>query len=202
MSLLAGKSRNEYWIHAGSSASPFVILETKQGYICHIKDKLLLTGPKKFQLNRSHLKTQNPSPLQYATHRTLTYSPAISPKQHSDMSHFGRSGPPDIRDTSLSSASLSVSALPSSPSLLLSYFYKKISLTHKLLFFLPRRHHRRRSFPLFDKYGKVVDVFIPRDRRYVNKPAHSLLYMCVGVYDRLLFFWKDWRIERFCVCEV
>ncbi|KAG5250969.1 serine/arginine-rich splicing factor SC [Salix suchowensis] len=32
------------------------------------------------------------------------------------MSHFGRSGPPDIRDTSLSSTSLSVFALPSSPS--------------------------------------------------------------------------------------
>ncbi|KAJ6709492.1 SERINE/ARGININE-RICH SPLICING FACTOR SC35-LIKE [Salix koriyanagi] len=50
------------------------------------------------------------------------------------MSHFGRSGPPDIRDTSLSSTSLS--APP--PTIFC---------------------------PLFDKYGKVVDVFIPRDRR-------------------------------------
>ncbi|KAJ6919872.1 serine/arginine-rich splicing factor SC35-like isoform X4 [Populus alba x Populus x berolinensis] len=52
------------------------------------------------------------------------------------MSHFGRSGPPDIRDT--------------------------FSL---LVLNITFRTTADDLFPLFDKYGKVVDVFIPRDRR-------------------------------------
>ncbi|KAJ6939444.1 hypothetical protein NC651_005792 [Populus alba x Populus x berolinensis] len=61
---------------------------------------------------------------------------ASSSKQHSDMSHFGRSGPPDIRDT-FSVLVLNITFRTTADDL----------------------------FPLFDKYGKVVDVFIPRDRR-------------------------------------
>ncbi|KAG1366516.1 hypothetical protein COCNU_13G003060 [Cocos nucifera] len=52
------------------------------------------------------------------------------------MSHFGRSGPPDIRDT-YSLLVLNISFRTTADDL----------------------------FPLFDRYGKVVDVFIPRDRR-------------------------------------
>ncbi|KAF7141339.1 hypothetical protein RHSIM_Rhsim06G0083100 [Rhododendron simsii] len=52
------------------------------------------------------------------------------------MSHFGRAGPPDISDT-YSLLVLNISFRTSADDL----------------------------FPLFDKYGKVVDVFIPRDRR-------------------------------------
>ncbi|KAG8047787.1 hypothetical protein GUJ93_ZPchr0008g14055 [Zizania palustris] len=52
------------------------------------------------------------------------------------MSHFGRSGPPDIRDT-FSLLVLNISFRTTADDL----------------------------FPLFDRYGKVVDVFIPRDRR-------------------------------------
>ncbi|KAH7403980.1 hypothetical protein KP509_15G003400 [Ceratopteris richardii] len=52
------------------------------------------------------------------------------------MSHFGRSGPPDIRDT-YSLLVLNISFRTSADDL----------------------------FPLFDRHGKVVDVFIPRDRR-------------------------------------
>ncbi|XP_073140735.1 uncharacterized protein [Henckelia pumila] len=52
------------------------------------------------------------------------------------MSHFGRSGPPDIRDT---------------------YSLLVLNITF--------RTSADDLFPLFDKYGKVVDVFIPRDRR-------------------------------------
>ncbi|CAI9786194.1 unnamed protein product [Fraxinus pennsylvanica] len=52
------------------------------------------------------------------------------------MSHFGRSGPPDISDT-YSLLILNISFRTSADDL----------------------------FPLFDKYGKVVDIFIPRDRR-------------------------------------
>ncbi|XP_075523190.1 uncharacterized protein LOC142555907 isoform X4 [Primulina tabacum] len=52
------------------------------------------------------------------------------------MSHFGRSGPPDIRDT---------------------YSLLVLNITF--------RTTADDLFPLFDKYGKVVDVFIPRDRR-------------------------------------
>ncbi|GER33396.1 serine/arginine rich splicing factor [Striga asiatica] len=54
------------------------------------------------------------------------------------MSHFGRSGPPDIRDT---------------------YSLLVLNITF--------RTSADDLFPLFDKYGKVVDVFIPRDRRVV-----------------------------------
>ena len=34
-------------------------------------------------------------------------------------------------------------------------------------------------FPLFDRYGKVVDVFIPRDRRYF------LFFGCILKFDLL-----------------
>ncbi|CAK7356985.1 unnamed protein product [Dovyalis caffra] len=52
------------------------------------------------------------------------------------MSHFGRSGPPDITDT---------------------YSLLVLNITF--------RTTADDLFPLFDKYGKVVDIFIPRDRR-------------------------------------
>ncbi|GLT57440.1 hypothetical protein SLA2020_434140 [Shorea laevis] len=52
------------------------------------------------------------------------------------MSHFGKSGPPDIKDT-----------------------YSLLVLN--IVF----RTTADDLFPLFDRYGKVVDVFIPRDRR-------------------------------------
>ncbi|KAM7257378.1 hypothetical protein ACFE04_013119 [Oxalis oulophora] len=52
------------------------------------------------------------------------------------MSHFGKSGPPDIKDT---------------------YSLLVLNITF--------RTSADDLFPLFDKYGKVVDVFIPRDRR-------------------------------------
>ncbi|WOL02743.1 Serine/arginine-rich splicing factor like [Canna indica] len=52
------------------------------------------------------------------------------------MSHFGRSGPPDIKDT---------------------YSLLVLNITF--------RTTADDLFPLFDKYGEVVDVFIPRDRR-------------------------------------
>ncbi|CAH9078490.1 unnamed protein product [Cuscuta europaea] len=52
------------------------------------------------------------------------------------MSHFGRSGPPDITDT--------------------------FSL---LVLNITFRTTADDLYPLFDRHGKVVDVFIPRDRR-------------------------------------
>ncbi|CAN6460949.1 unnamed protein product [Victoria cruziana] len=52
------------------------------------------------------------------------------------MSHFGRSGPPDIRDT---------------------YSLLVLNITF--------RTTADDLFPLFDRYGKVVDIFIPRDKR-------------------------------------
>ncbi|KHG20833.1 Serine/arginine-rich splicing factor 2 [Gossypium arboreum] len=52
------------------------------------------------------------------------------------MSHFGRSGPPDISDT---------------------YSLLILNITF--------RTTADDLFPLFDKYGKVVDIFIPKDRR-------------------------------------
>ncbi|XP_016437601.2 uncharacterized protein LOC107763625 isoform X2 [Nicotiana tabacum] len=52
------------------------------------------------------------------------------------MSHFGRTGPPDITDT---------------------YSLLVLNITF--------RTTADDLYPLFDKYGKVVDIFIPRDRR-------------------------------------
>ncbi|XP_062173190.1 serine/arginine-rich splicing factor SC35-like [Alnus glutinosa] len=52
------------------------------------------------------------------------------------MSHFGKSGPPNIRDT---------------------YSLLVLNITF--------RTTADDLFPLFDKYGKVIDVFIPRDQR-------------------------------------
>lgn len=34
-------------------------------------------------------------------------------------------------------------------------------------------------FPLFDKYGEVVDVFIPRDRRYILGSKFISSFSCV-----------------------
>jgi RNA recognition motif-containing protein len=45
-------------------------------------------------------------------------------------------------------------------------------------------------FPLFDKYGKVVDIFIPRDRRLLLlSPSSqlSLLFFFFCFYLKLLF---------------
>ncbi|CAN6706931.1 unnamed protein product [Malus baccata var. baccata] len=66
------------------------------------------------------------------------------------MSHFGRSGPPDIRDTYFL--------------LVLNITFCNSSFTLLLLLHLLGTTVDD-LFPLFDKYGKVVDVFIPRDRR-------------------------------------
>ncbi|KAJ3673422.1 hypothetical protein LUZ60_006796 [Juncus effusus] len=52
------------------------------------------------------------------------------------MSHFGRSGPPPIRDT---------------------YSLLVLNLTF--------RTTADDLYPLFDRYGEVVDIYIPRDRR-------------------------------------
>ncbi|KAK3007376.1 hypothetical protein RJ639_017453, partial [Escallonia herrerae] len=52
------------------------------------------------------------------------------------MSHFGRTGPPDIADT---------------------YSLLILNITF--------RTTADDLFPLFDKYGKVVDIFIPRDKK-------------------------------------
>jgi hypothetical protein len=81
------------------------------------------------------------------------------------MSHFGRSGPPDIRDT----FSLLV--------LNISFREGDLTLAPPSLLSLPNRFllvsvsprftgtTADDLFPLFERYGKVVDVFIPRDRR-------------------------------------
>ncbi|GJR46443.1 serine/arginine-rich splicing factor SC35 [Tanacetum coccineum] len=55
------------------------------------------------------------------------------------MSHFGRSGPPDISDT-----------------------YSLLILN------ISFRTTANDLFPLFDKYGKVVDIFIPKDRSRIQ----------------------------------
>ncbi|MQL78131.1 hypothetical protein Taro_010545, partial [Colocasia esculenta] len=67
----------------------------------------------------------------------LPVFPPRFPQAAAAMSHFGRSGPPDIRDT---------------------YSLLVLNITF--------RTTADDLFPLFDKYGKVVDIFIPRDRRY------------------------------------
>ncbi|KAG1342360.1 serine/arginine-rich splicing factor SC35 [Cocos nucifera] len=61
------------------------------------------------------------------------------------MSHFGRSGPPDIRDT-YSLLVLNISFRTTADDL----------------------------YPLFDRYGKVVDVFIPRDRSHKGRIVEVL----------------------------
>ncbi|KAL0677544.1 hypothetical protein Bca4012_005525 [Brassica carinata] len=72
--------------------------------------------------------------IQLAT-RNLNLTPSLSAGGET-MSHFGRSGPPDISDT---------------------YSLLVLNITF--------RTTADDLYPLFAKYGKVVDVFIPRDRR-------------------------------------
>jgi hypothetical protein len=89
------------------------------------------------------------------------------------MSHFGRSGPPDIRDTfsllvlniSFREGDLTLAppAPPTLPTLSLP-----LSLIASFSYPSPPRFTGTTAddlFPLFERYGKVVDVFIPRDRR-------------------------------------
>lgn len=110
------------------------------------------------------------------------------------MSHFGRSGPPDITDT----YSL----------LVLNITFRKLSLPLSLRFSIqflllrflnPNPNPNFGSyfvgttaddlFPLFDKYGKVVDIFIPKDRRYCIFSI-SLLFSLMGRFDYSIFDWK------------
>lgn len=111
--------------------------------------------------------------------------------QSATMSHFGRSGPPDITDT----YSL----------LVLNITFRKLSLPLSLRFSIqflllrflnPNPNPNFGSyfvgttaddlFPLFDKYGKVVDIFIPKDRRYCIFSI-SLLFSLMGRFDYSIF---------------
>ncbi|TQE12607.1 hypothetical protein C1H46_001819 [Malus baccata] len=82
------------------------------------------------------------------------------------MSHFGRSGPPDIKDTYFLLI-LNITFY-NSPFTLLLLFHPLAespnSLSLSLFCLCLPRTTADDLFPLFDKYGKVVDVFIPRDR--------------------------------------
>lgn len=97
------------------------------------------------------------------------------------MSHFGRSGPPDISDTYYLLI-LNISFRKSSDIhvtcaiIVLNFFGAPLVM---LSIYFSREKNRQcldcvyagttadDLFPLFDKYGKVVDIFIPKDRRYV-----------------------------------
>jgi hypothetical protein len=48
-------------------------------------------------------------------------------------------------------------------------------------------------FPLFDKYGKVVDIFIPRDRRY-DYDVQICHCSCISLNYYVTFFslYQDW----------
>ncbi|TQD89440.1 hypothetical protein C1H46_024975 [Malus baccata] len=86
------------------------------------------------------------------------------------MSHFGRSGPPDIRET-YSLLVLNITFRKSPFALLLHHPLAQnpnslpLSDTLSLSLSVFTGTTADDLFPLFDKYGKVVDVFIPRDRR-------------------------------------
>ncbi|XP_074557594.1 uncharacterized protein LOC141813525 [Curcuma longa] len=81
------------------------------------------------------------------------------------MSHFGRTGPPDIRDTySLLVLNISFRECFLFLFVLFAAFRSVFSVNVACPFeFLGTNADD--LFPLFDRYGKVVDVFIPRDRR-------------------------------------
>jgi splicing factor, arginine/serine-rich 2 len=80
------------------------------------------------------------------------------------MSHFGRTGPPDIRDTfsllvlNISFRERDLTLAPPPPS---------VSNRFLLIFVFTLCSGTTADdlFPLFERCGKVVDVFIPRDRR-------------------------------------
>ncbi|OAE21188.1 hypothetical protein AXG93_4012s1190 [Marchantia polymorpha subsp. ruderalis] len=87
------------------------------------------------------------------------------------MSHFGRAGPPDIRDT----YSLLVLNITFNLRTIVVYeweFPVEIVPTAYLwllvswfLVLVSPGTSADDLYPLFDRYGKVVDIFIPRDRR-------------------------------------
>ena len=95
------------------------------------------------------------------------------------MSHFGRSGPPDIKDT-FSLLVLNITfrehlcfSLPlsflSAFSFVISFFLFLFLFLFFIFIFLVFWIGTTADdlFPFFDKYGKVVDIFIPRDRRFL-----------------------------------
>lgn len=54
-------------------------------------------------------------------------------------------------------------------------------------------------FPLFDKYGKVVDIFIPRDRRFISLYKYIRPLICIGGRKNKNYFEKwfwDFKIIR------
>lgn len=86
------------------------------------------------------------------------------------MSHFGRTGPPDITDT-YSLLVLNITfRKPFFLSLSLSFKIfvgmKLIGFVFDLVWVWILGTTADDLFPYFDKYGKVVDIFIPRNRRY------------------------------------
>lgn len=53
-------------------------------------------------------------------------------------------------------------------------------------------------YPLFDRYGKVVDVFIPRDRRYAFRSADMYVLVSVYIYVASICLRMSTSV---CVCE-
>lgn len=103
------------------------------------------------------------------------------------MSHFGRSGPPDIKDTfSLLVLNITFRTLNSGLFFIVLLFLLFLfnSTDIRLMWLLHVSLLGTSAddlYPLFIKYGKVVDIFIPRDRRYLEISNLS-------IYDLVIFF--------------
>jgi len=128
------------------------------------------------------------------------------------MSHFGRSGPPDISDT-YSLLVLNITFRSFSFSFFFFFFFLFNSCAKPLIL---RSISLRAGttaddlFPLFDKYGKVVDIFIPKDRRLFQisisislPPFIHYIFLCFNdLFCIFIFVLKDWRVEGFCLCAL
>ena len=127
------------------------------------------------------------------------------------MSHFGRAGPPDIRDTySLLVLNITFSETSShSPSLSLSLSLCVCvcvcgSVNLDLQWCVLIGTTADDLYPLFDRYGKVVDVFIPRDRRLglpLGLPFGFLYSPVYPVCFNNLLVWYDLVAHLMCLCD-
>ncbi|KAJ4848883.1 hypothetical protein Tsubulata_043641 [Turnera subulata] len=122
-------------------------------------------------------------------------STSTSPSPGKNMSHFGRSGPPDIRDTySLLVLNITFRNCP----LLLPKHDSpfKVSLLILTGFFrLLAGTTADDLFPLFDRYGKVVDVFIPRDRRTGESRGFAFVrYKYADEAQKAVELWTEERL--------
>lgn len=173
-------------------------------------DKKVFKYRKNHAFHRSHLKIQNPS-----TRQPLAHTPFTLTLSEHDMSHFGRSGPPDIRDTySLLVLNITFRIYPSffpnftsSAFMSLSVFFLSPHLSFLLCFFSLSQAPLQMIFSLSSTSMARQQTSSSPAIEGIQIQLYLQFHVCMYAQCRncecgSMLCTQDWGFERFCICEV